>query len=43
MKLSEYHIDFVSDGMYNMLVRRSDGAILYSNENLNSVVAEADW
>lgn len=41
MKLSEYYIDFVRDGMYNILVRRSDEAILYSNEDLDSVVVEA--
>lgn len=43
MKLSGYYITFDNDGMYNILVRRSDGAILYSNEDLDSVVAEAEW
>lgn len=41
MKLSEYYIDFVGDGVYNILVRRSDEAILYSNEYLDNVIAEA--
>lgn len=43
MKYSGYCIAFDNDGMYNMLVRRSDGAIFYSNEDLDSVIAEADW
>lgn len=43
MKLSGYYIAFDNDGMYNILVRRSDGAILYSNEDLDNVIAEANW
>lgn len=41
MITSMYYIDFVNDGMYNILVRRSDDAILYSNEDLDNVIAEA--
>ena len=41
MRTSKYFIDFVDDGMYNILVRRSDDAILYSNEDLDNVIAEA--
>lgn len=41
MITSMYYIDFVNDSMYNILVRRSDDAILYSNEDLDNVIAEA--
>lgn len=41
MENSKYYIDFVDDGMYNVLVRRSDGACLYSNDDLENVVSEA--
>lgn len=41
MRTSKYFIDFVEDGVYNILVRRSDEAILYSNADLDNVIAEA--
>lgn len=42
MRTSKYYIDYVDDGKYNILVRRSDEAILYSNSDLDSVIAEAE-
>lgn len=41
MKQFGYYITFDNDGMYNVLVRRSDEAILYSNDNLDNVILEA--
>lgn len=41
MITSMYYIDYVNDSMYNILVRRRDDAILYSNEDLDNVIAEA--
>ena len=38
---TKYYIDYVKDGMYFILVRRSDEAILFSNEWLDNVIAEA--
>ncbi len=37
---TKYYIDYVNDGMYFILVRRSDEAILFSNECLDNVIAE---
>lgn len=41
-KISKYYIDYVYDNpsganFYHQLVRRSDGAILYANPNLDNV------
>lgn len=41
MRTSKYYIDYVDDGKYNILVRRSDEAILYSNADLDNVITEA--
>lgn len=41
MNNSKYYIDFVSDGMYNVLVRRSDEAILDSSEDLDELISIA--
>ena len=41
MKSTKYHIDYVNDGMYFILVRRRDEAILFSNEWLDNVINEA--
>ena len=38
---TKYYINYVKDNMYFILVRRSDGAILFSNEILDNVIAEA--
>ena len=41
MKSTKYYIDYVNDGMYFILVRRRDEAILFSNELLDNVINEA--
>lgn len=41
MNTTKYYIDYIKDGKYFILVRRSDDAILYSNEDLDNVIAEA--
>ena len=41
MNTTKYYIDYVKDGMYFILVRRRDEAILFSNELLDNVINEA--
>ena len=41
MNTTKYYIDYVKDGMFFILVRRNDEAILFSNEWLDNVIAEA--
>lgn len=41
MNTTKYYIDYVKDGMYFILVRRSDEAILFANDILENVIAEA--
>lgn len=41
MDTTKYYIDYVKDGMYFILVRRSDEAILFANDTLDNVIAEA--
>lgn len=36
-----YYIDYDTNGKYCKLVRKSDEAILYANEDLDVVIAEA--
>ena len=41
MNTTKYYIDYIKDGMYFILVRRRDEAVLFSNEQLDNVINEA--
>lgn len=41
MESTKYYISYIKDGMYFVLIRRNDEAILFSNEYLDNVIEEA--